>query len=86
MLAIEEHGGDEGFTLFGPLKRNTLCPRENGSCITVCSSSAGLTLDCLGLNLSILTSVAAFYSKRTLRLHCGIGPDMWPQGGRTPIP
>jgi hypothetical protein len=38
-----------GFTWFGPLQRNTLRPRKNGSCIAVCYSSVGLALLELGL-------------------------------------
>jgi hypothetical protein len=32
------------FTWFGPPERNTLYPRENERCITVCCSSIGLAL------------------------------------------
>jgi hypothetical protein len=77
MLAMGEHGGDEGFTWFRPSECNNIRPRENDSCIVVCSSSIGLTLGCLGFSLSILTSVAIIYSSRLQWLHCGprvVGP------------
>jgi hypothetical protein len=83
---MEKHGGDEGFTWFGPPERYTLRPRENGGCIAVYCSSVGLALDGLGFSLSILTSVAAFYSSRLQRLHYDLGLNRWPQGGWIPIP
>jgi hypothetical protein len=64
MLAMGEHGGDERFKWLEPPERNTLCPRENGSCIIVCCSSISLALACPGFSLSILTSIVAFYSTR----------------------
>jgi hypothetical protein len=42
MLAMGGHGGDEGFTWFVSLERNTLRPRENESCVAVCYLSIGL--------------------------------------------
>jgi hypothetical protein len=68
MLAMGLHDGDEGFTWFGPPERNTLRPRENGSCIIVCSSSVGLALGYLGFNLIILTSTTTLYSSRPQRV------------------
>jgi hypothetical protein len=44
MLAMGEHGGDEGFLSFRPPERKTLRPQENGSCIAVCCSCVGLAL------------------------------------------
>jgi hypothetical protein len=73
-----EHGGDERFTWFGPLERNTLRPRENESCIVACCSSVGLALGCPQFGLPILTSAAAFYSTRVHRLHYDLGPNRWP--------
>jgi hypothetical protein len=86
MLAMGEHGGDRRFMWFGPPERNTLRPRENGSCIIVCCSSVGLALGYPEFGLRILTSVVAFYSTRLQRLHYDLRPDRWPQGGWTPIP
>jgi hypothetical protein len=74
MLAMGEHDEDERFTWFRPPERNTIRPRKNESCIAVCCLSIGLTLGCPGFSLSILTSVAAFYSSRLHRLHCDIEP------------
>jgi hypothetical protein len=56
-------------------ERNTLRLWENGSCIAVCYSSVGLALGYSGFSLSILTSVATFYSTRLQRLQCDLGPD-----------
>jgi hypothetical protein len=81
MLAMGEHGGDEGFTWFGLSECNNLRPLKNMSCITVYCSSVGLALGCLGFSLSILMSIIVFYSSRLQRLHCDLGPDRWPQGG-----
>jgi hypothetical protein len=78
MLAMEEHDGDERFMWFEPPERNTLRPRENESCITVCCSSVGLALGCPGFSLSILMSIATFYIIRLQWLHCDLGPDRWP--------
>jgi hypothetical protein len=78
MLAMGEHGGDERFTWFGPSERNTLCLRENESCILMCCSSVGLALGFPGFSLSILTSAATFYSSRLQQLHCALGSDKWP--------
>jgi hypothetical protein len=64
MLAMGKHDGDEGFTWFEPPERNILRPQENESYITVCCSSIGLALGCLGFSLSILTFVVAFYRSR----------------------
>jgi hypothetical protein len=86
MLTMGEHGGNEGFTWFGPAERNILCPRENGGYIALCCSSVSLALGVLGSVPPILTSVVAFYSTRLQRLHCDIRPDRWPQGGWTPLP
>jgi hypothetical protein len=68
MLAVGEHSGDKRFMWFRLPKRNALHPRENGSCIAVCCSSVGLALRCPEFGLSILTSVATFYSTRLQRL------------------
>jgi hypothetical protein len=46
-VSYGEHSGDEGFTWFGPLERNTLRPRENVSYIAVCYSNIGLALGAL---------------------------------------
>jgi hypothetical protein len=86
MLVVGEHSGDERFMWFGPPERNTLHLWENGSCIAVCCSSVCLALGFPEFGLSILTSVAAFYSTRLQWLHCDLGSDKWPQGGWTPIP
>jgi hypothetical protein len=78
MLAIGEHGEDERFMWFELSDRNTLHPQENESCIVVYCSSVGLALGCPMFRLSILTSVATFYTTRLQRLHYDLGPDRWP--------
>jgi hypothetical protein len=86
MLDMGEHGGDEGFTWFGPSERNTRRPRENKSYIAVCCSSIGLALGVLGLVPPIMAFDVEFYSTRLQHLHCDLRPDWWLQGGWIPIP
>jgi hypothetical protein len=65
MLAMGKHSGDERFTWFGPPELNTLCQRENESCIVVCCSNVGLAFGCpmfslpeLGLRATSLVLVS----------------------------
>jgi hypothetical protein len=86
MLAMEEHDEDEGLCGSG---RQSVTPYVYGRFVLYCcweSKSLDHTFSCPRFSLSILTSTVAFYSTRSLRLHCDPVPDMWPQGRWTPIP